>query len=137
MDDRLMKLLEWELERVDWATLRISARRSAAAVPDALRALASAETEEAAEAAYWRLDNNIVVQGCLYEAAEHVVGPLMLLLCDGSDLRRQWILNLLIELVGAAAYSKSKEWGSSDELVDRCRARVREGLSVLYWLLDA
>ena len=66
----------------------------------------------------------------MYQAAEYVIRPLIRLLCGGSTLVRKEALNLLIELVGAAAYSDPRDEG----VVARCRERAREGLGVLYWL---
>jgi len=57
----------WELERFDWGSLR--SVRSAAAVPGAIEALRTADTDDVAKEAYWRIDNEVVVQGELFEAA--------------------------------------------------------------------
>ncbi len=56
------------IDSVYWASLR-SDSGSAVGVPQALWDLFSASSEDAAEAAYWRIDNEVIVQGQLHEAA--------------------------------------------------------------------
>ena len=53
-------------------------------VPAAIERLTASATEDDATAAYWELDNRVVVQGQLFEAAEAVAHELVGRLCVGS-----------------------------------------------------
>jgi hypothetical protein len=61
--------------RIDWASLR-TAHGNAAHVPDALVRLHS-DREDARRSAYWQLDNYVVLQGSLFEAAPFVADELI------------------------------------------------------------
>jgi hypothetical protein len=129
---------ECDVERTKWSLLRMAYDRNAAEVPGALRALAAATSEAEVQRAYWRLDNVVVVQGRVFEAAEFVVQPLLQLLCLRNAAVQRYTLDLLIELTGAAAYPDPSEVERGNAgLVERCRARAREGIAVVYGLLDA
>jgi hypothetical protein len=86
----------WEMDRFDWGKLH--AKGSSARVPDALVELASASTEEQADAAYWRIDNVVVVQGTLYEAAVPTTACLVALLPKCNNVVRERVLELLVQL---------------------------------------
>ena len=66
-----------ELDRYDWGSLRTCAG-TAAEVPAAVAALVAATTEADAEHAYSEtsLDNEVVVQGNLFQAAVPLVSVL-------------------------------------------------------------
>jgi hypothetical protein len=133
-----MNTFEQELRRIPWGELRAAHGRDANAVPDALRQLAEAVTEDALRRAYWRLDNEVVVQGALFQAAEFVVFPLLQLLHQGSPRRQRYVLDLLIEITGRAAgvHHEEVERGN-DTLLARVRDKAREGVSRAYWLLNS
>ncbi|UOX90827.1 hypothetical protein MUY14_09435 [Amycolatopsis sp. FBCC-B4732] len=59
--------MEIELARHNWAELRIFA--DSATLPDAVRALVAAKDQKSAKAAYWRIDDVVLLDGCLTEAA--------------------------------------------------------------------
>lgn len=61
------------VEKANWSSLRSHARDSSEYVPDAFRQLIDAQSEVEADTAYWQLDNRVVTQGRLYEAAEQLV----------------------------------------------------------------
>ncbi len=81
--------------------------RSAATVPDAVDALANATSEAEAEAAYWRLDNVVVLQGSVYEAAIAVLDSIVRLLVAGPEVARRWCLELLLQI--AAGWTEPAE----------------------------
>jgi hypothetical protein len=62
----------------DWAALR-TAHGNAAHVPDALAGLRS-DADDVRAAAYWQLDNHVVLQGNLFEAAPFVADELLRML---------------------------------------------------------
>jgi hypothetical protein len=125
------------LERVDWSALRAAgvtgAGEPATRVPAAVRRLAAAETADAARDAYWQLDNHVVVQGRLFEAAAPLV-PVLLALLAGplQGPARHDVANLLVEIVGPAAVPDLAE---DPRLADECRRLAREGLWTIYGLL--
>ena len=65
-----------EVERVDWPALPVMGDRSSE-VPASLVGLLGAKSREEAKSFYWRLENVVVVQGQLFEAAPAVVSVLM------------------------------------------------------------
>ena len=106
--------------------------------PGALRQLASATTAAEARTATWRINNHVVAQGELFEAAEYVVPFVLQILLSGSAPVQLSALDLLIELTGPAAYVAAEEKAVGNvDLLDHCRARAKEGLAIGYWLLNS
>ena len=62
------ELVQLELDQRDWANI-CDANGPATDVPTAFRLLLTARTPDEAEAAYWMLENHVVVQGCPTDAA--------------------------------------------------------------------
>lgn len=131
-----MSPLLWDLDRIPWATLRASGGRRADQIPDALRILATTSDEEEAKAAYWRIDNVVVIQARVFEAAEYVVPFALQLLFASSVVVQCLALELLIQLTGGWTDPDEIARGNVD-LVDHCRARAKEGLAIIYWLLGS
>ena len=128
------KILDWELARIDWPSLRTASRGGDARhVPDALRALAAATTEEQAQSALWQLDNHVVVQGTLHQASEFVVAPLLHIAATCPEIPRRFALDLLCEL----AHAGDSRPTPPSPLDGRCLQRLREGLAVLYGCLES
>ncbi len=112
----------------DWAALRV-AGGLADKIPHALERLFRAKTPDEAESAYWGLENCVVVQGQLFEAAEDVVPVLLAALLEPSpSLVRISILELLFQIVSGDSHSEEPDVA----LGEKCRLRAREGLWVLY-----
>lgn len=88
----------WEYNRYDWSLL--GAQGSAVGVPAALDDLSSAPTSESATAAYWRLDNTVVVQGSPYESAVATAACVVALLPICSAASRPRLIELLEQLTG-------------------------------------
>lgn len=86
----------WESERYDWTLLE--AVGGALDVPGALQSLAEATTEEEARAAYWRIDNTVVVQGSLRESALPTAACLVNILVSCTAVSRPFILELLQQI---------------------------------------
>ena len=129
-------LAEMRLNAVDWGALRaLSHSGTAEAVPDAVRALAAAATPEEAKAAYWRLDNCVVVQGSLFEAGPPLVPVLLALLFDGlSRAARADVVEPLTQVCWYGTDHSEVEVGNAD-LEQVSRAHLRDGKWVLYQLL--
>jgi hypothetical protein len=123
-------LAEIEIARIEWSSLR-ELTGTAEKIPAALLDLLSAPTESAANAAYWRLENHVVVQGQLFQAAEAVVS---VLLAGLSQSRAQHIRSSVLELLFQilAGHPDESEMASNDGLGEACKAKAREGLWILY-----
>jgi hypothetical protein len=126
----MSSLTEYHLGRVDWASLR--AMGDAATVPDAIRQLLAAESDADADRAYWRLDNTVVVQGQLFEAALALV-PVLLAAATGSlsPLARVRLLDLVVEIASGAPDESEREHGNGT-LGRDCRLALGEGLWLMY-----
>lgn len=100
--------------------------------PDAIDRLLSARTESEATGAYWELDNRVVVQGQLYEAAERATASILGLLTAGDytqpGLGRA--LDLLVEIARGEPDPTEVAAGNVD-LGERCRSAIAAALSQL------
>lgn len=124
-------LAEIEIARTPWNTLRVM-MGTAEHVPAALRQLLSATTAAEGDAAYWKLENRVVVQGQLYNSAEFVVPVLLAALLEPRPRHTTiGILELLFQIVSGQSHEDEVLLGCAD-LGDRCKARAREGIWVLY-----
>lgn len=96
----MFNLLDYEIGTVDWSTLRTLTPQMASRVPLAIRALVAAGSEDEANAAYWQLDNQVVVQGQLFEASARLVPVLFAaLLAQLAPAARLRVLDLLVDLL--------------------------------------
>jgi hypothetical protein len=117
---------ESAIDRINWSSLRLQSG-TAEHIGPVLRELLAAATPDAADLAYWKLENAVVVQGTVYEAAEATVSILMQALATERPAHvRIAILKLLYEVVAGCPPTPDQE-----ELIHRCRARCREGVWVL------
>ncbi|MFD4278948.1 hypothetical protein R2B67_08585 [Streptomyces cyaneofuscatus] len=124
-------LAEVEIGRWAWEEFRTMGDRSAG-VPDALRHLMAASDEDEAMAAYWDLENVVVVQGQLHSAALPTVSVLLAgLLDDLSADARDLVLELLQQIVMGEADRDEVALGNT-ELGARCREAARTGLWLVY-----
>lgn len=124
----------WELERYDWSSLRAVAS-SAAAVPDAIRRLLEAETEVDARAAYWGVDNVVIVQGSLVESALPATSCLVSYLGQVSDGARVVVLELLVQL--ASGEPDPTEIEAGNVLIgEHCRFEILLGAGTYFRLLE-
>jgi len=117
---------------VDWKSIDGAESGSGSAeLPQVIKQLFS-DCEEERETAYWQIDNKVVVQGTLYEAAPYAAR----LIVDGvlSDPKRvnEEVLNLLFELANGASKSKVEHgpWAGQD-IESLTYAIVQETESVL------
>jgi hypothetical protein len=130
-EERLNWLAERMLALPDWQALR-EASGNARDIPDAVLALAAADSEPKASEAYWRLDNNVVVQGQLFECALPLVSVILALLAgDLPEPARPRLLELLYQIVVGRTAVSEFERGNRD-LAERCRTEVVKGLWLYY-----
>jgi hypothetical protein len=121
---------EREIELVAWGELR-EASGDAVQTASALRSLLSAQTPEEASAAYWQLENRIVVQGAVFEAAEAATAVVVAALAEPRPFHiRVAALELLFQILSGEPDATELARGNV-HLVTRCRQRAREGLWVL------
>lgn len=125
--------MSWELDRHQWNTLR--AAGTAVDVPLAIEALQSATTEEAAVDAYWRIDNVVVVQGAVYEAALAATQCLLSSLLQCTEVARPHILELLVQ-IGSGEASESEVVAGNSSVVEMCLGELVRGFPIYAHLLE-
>jgi hypothetical protein len=122
----------WEVKRHNWSELQ--AERNAAWVPQVIESLLNCATEEEAWEAAELIDNNVVVQGWLFEAAPATAACLVIALPFCPPHCRLTILELLGHLCGAPLAPE----GSEQYLLQtKSRAEVRKGFAVYLALLES
>jgi hypothetical protein len=117
-------MIDIELARHDWGSLR--AAGPANDVPAALRALSSADSPAAADAAYWRIDNTVVVQGALFQSAEATAAAAVTALWGSTSSGRARLLELLGQLASGETAPSEIAAGNTD-LAERCLREVARG----------
>ncbi len=125
---------EVAISPIDWSALRTDSG-SGVGLPSAVRDLANASSESAAEAAYWRIDNEAVVQGELYEAAEPVLAALLWLGAEMPDGPAKKSIAELIQQIVCGQPAESEVAAGNGAVGDRCRQLAAGGLWLFYgWL---
>lgn len=117
------------LDAVDWASKAVQ-MGTAKNVPHALLGLLSPDAKQR-ERAYWKLDNHVVVQGTLYEAAYFVIPILIQMLHECPAFGKPEIYELLIQL--ACGWAGDGETimtveGDTVSLRAACRREIRKGV---------
>jgi hypothetical protein len=126
-----ISLVELELARTDWSTV-LEASGFATHLPTAIRALLASPEPADVEAPYWDLENHVVVQGQLFEAAALVVPVLIAALLEERPRHiRIAVLELLFQIVNGQPHEEEIKRRNLD-LTETCRMRAREGLWILY-----
>jgi hypothetical protein len=113
----------WDVDRYDWRKLKI-ALGDAAHIPHAIEALQRATTCAEAESAYWKIDNSVIVQGRLYEAAAATAACLVVML--GTPLAhsaKARVLELLQQLSAGTVHE------GDTALVSQVAAEVGRGFA--------
>lgn len=116
-----------DLDKVNWAKLS-QAQGTSEHVPDALKSLISDDDKEQ-EASYWKLDNHVVLQGDLYEAAFYVIPFLLEILATAIRNGRSYVYDLLFEIAnGFAPEEISCDYdGKTLTLTEACKRAVAGG----------
>ena len=114
-------------ERTDWSSFR-DITGSSIDVGNAIHVLLNARYAASAEAAYWRLENRIVVQGTVYSAVVPATCVLVAALADDIPMPVTIsILELLYQILSGA----QAEDETGVDLIGQCRVLASEGL----WLI--
>jgi hypothetical protein len=126
-------LVDNELDRVDWAHVQ-EASGPAISIPLNFRELLAARDEEEVKRAYWKLENHVVVQGHLYEAAIYLVPVICAALVDPDRPRliRSWIIELLFQICNGYYLSTPDSASRPVDIVTQCRNAARNALWLLY-----
>lgn len=121
--------MTWRPEQFDWASLRSA--NGAEGVPNAILKLINASSLEEADDAYWKIDNEVVVQGALFEAATSVAWCLACGLLHCTDLARPFLLELLVQLCSGEAHPTEVRLGNST-IAENCISHASMA-SVVYF----
>jgi hypothetical protein len=121
---------------VDWAALRTNSG-SGVGLPQAFEDLSTATSKDAAEDAYWRIDNEAIVQGELYEAA---VPTLEVLLSIASTIppgpTRRSVAELIQQIAFGQPHSSEVELGNTG-IATTCNSLASGAVWIFYgWLTD-
>jgi len=113
------------IDGVNWRQLR-QAHGSAEHVPSAIKNLTSADAKTR-ETAYWQLDNHVVLQSGLYEAAFYVI-PFLVEILEGDSEGCDYAYDLLFEIANGCAAQEIKCFYGDEELElgEACRAVISE-----------
>lgn len=117
-----------------WSNLRGAG--SAANIPAAVLALQNATSVAQAERNYWRIDNTVVVQGMLFEAARPTASLLVGALAVCTLVARPRILELLVQ-VGSGEPSPSEVLVGNLALAKECRKQVCLGFDLYKQALNS
>lgn len=129
-------IVERLIEQIEWDQLR-SASGPSSFVPGAVRELLGSSSYDEAEAAYWKLDNDVVVQGQLFESARWIIAPLLVVLSQPRpSFVREQVANLLVEIAFGEPHERELEAGGEPGLGQHCVDELRGGLSAFYAMLD-
>lgn len=113
-----------KLNDVDWENLK-QAHGNARHVPEAIKGLVSNDPE-IREASYWKLDNYVVLQSDLYEAAFYIIPFLVEILKSDILFGRNYVYDLLFEIAnGYASEDLLCVYGNKEvPLKDACRNAI-------------
>jgi hypothetical protein len=119
-----------DMEKISWANLK-QAHGSSEHVPAAIKGLIS-DDEKEQEASYWKLDNHIVLQGDLYQAAFYVIPFLLEILAANIRNGRSYVYDLLFEIAnGFAPEEVPCDYdGVTLTLTEGCKRAVAGGLNL-------
>lgn len=123
----------WEAQRYDWVRLR--AMESAIGVPDAIERMRQARSKKESDEAYWRIDNIVVVQERLFEAAVPTAACLVTALPRCSKESRSNFLDLLFQLGNGEPDPSEVALGNA-QLAESCRVELLKAYGVYISILE-
>ncbi len=112
---------------VNWSILATCCGNGAH-LPFAILRLNSSNEEERKQA-YWQLDNFVVVQSYLYEAAYYVIEPILELLEMPYSVDRLWPLTILTEIALGGNETTEiimQDTGEKKILIRACQEKLKE-----------
>jgi hypothetical protein len=120
-----------DLARVDWKNI-YTAHGTAEHVPDAIMGLLSSDPNQR-DRCYWKLENYVVLQSDLHEAAYYVIPYLIAILRKNPQYGACEVYELLREIGNGYASTKTTCRtfdGRTMPLMKACHEEVRKGLDV-------
>jgi hypothetical protein len=120
-----------QLAKIPWDKLEVASGKGGH-VPSALLGLTS-PNENARNSSYWRLDNEVVCQSDLYEAAYFTVPFLIAMLRDSVPHGRERIYDLVYEIANGSAPAEvmvQSPNGIRMPLKDACAEEILKGMDV-------
>lgn len=124
-------LAKMEIQRTPWTSIR-TIDGNAATIGHALLRLLDCKSSAEAERIYWQLENRVVVQGQLFQAAEFVVPVILTALLENkARYIKISLLELLYQIVTGSPHEDEIQHGNTD-LAEKCIQKTREGLWILY-----
>jgi hypothetical protein len=123
------KIVFNNIDEVNWSELR-QAHGDAGHVPEAIKGLIASDPK-VQEASYWKLDNHIVLQGDLYQAAFYVIPFLIEILKSNIQSGRNYVYDLLFEIAnGCAPDEVSCVYdGLNLPLTDACKRVIADNIN--------
>ncbi|WP_343634748.1 hypothetical protein [Fluviicola sp.] len=116
------------MENIGWSKIKTGVGY-ATHIPEAIKHLGSF-LEEERHKAYWNIDNYVVVQSDLYEAAYYVIEPILELMEKEYTVNRLYPLRILTEIAigGSSESIKTEKYGITTvgEACMRCLRDNRE-----------
>jgi len=131
LSHRMETDMNWELDRHDWTRCRTEAG-AATDVPSRLRALEASSAPGEALTAYWQLDNRIVVQGRVHDAALAAVPCLGAMLVAARPAVRPRVLELLGQIGGGEVADPVP----AGNLMQRCLEEIARGVPIYAVVLE-
>lgn len=129
-------IVDAAIARYDWRDLQ-EANGPATRIPAAFIELIRSADPEAAQKAYWKLENHVVVQGSLFESSVGVVSLVGAALAEPA--RPKWVrialLELLFQIVAGESHSDEVARGVAD-LGQKCRTEAKKLLWILYGIFQ-
>jgi hypothetical protein len=122
----------WEAMRHTWSDL--AALRTADVVPRAIEQLLESTNEDDARIAFELINNNVVVQGAILEAAPPTAACLVIALTCCSPIARINILELLNDLCGGNVSPQEEAEGYP--LQHKCLQEIRKGFATYLYFLQ-
>lgn len=127
----LLFLVDNELSSRSWGDIRCI-YGGAENIPRAVKQLLFAETAKDAEDVYWKLENVIVVQGQVYQAAEYVMPVLIRALnYDVPGYVKISIYELIFQIINGIPHSDECLIGN-ENIIERYIGIARESLWIYY-----
>jgi hypothetical protein len=116
-----------ELNLLPWSKLKVS-DGTADCIPKAIESLLS-DSEDTRDKGYWNLDNVIVLQGSLYEAAPHVIPFLLEILESPGLVHSKKEVYLLLTCL-ALGYDAPDSDASPEALRPACHEEILKGVDL-------
>lgn len=100
------------IDAFDWKNLRSA--ESSEGLPKALSVIATSSNESELGKAYWAIDNESVVQGCLFESAYAVSVCLIAIMSTCKAEAKKYVLELLVQFASGIPDASELNYGNAN-----------------------